>query len=209
RFKRKRIAQNLESEGNIAAGIHDTKKALYQCNYCDKDISGKIRIKCVVCADFDLCIECFSIGAEVNPHESIHPYRVMDNLAFPFICPDWNADEEMLLLEGIEMYGLGNWNEVAEHVGTKSRSQCIYHYDKYYMNSPRFPLPDMSQLMGKSRDDLLAVAVEESETEKGAVASHEFDIKVEAEFAPKIEYMAKIEKNEAGRSSSSKSPGSG
>lgn len=22
-----------------------------------------------------------------------------DNLAFPLICPDWNADEEMLLLE--------------------------------------------------------------------------------------------------------------
>lgn len=27
-----------------------------------------------------------------------------DNLAFPLICPDWNADEEMLLLEVFFMF---------------------------------------------------------------------------------------------------------
>lgn len=58
-------------------GMVDGKKALYHCNYCNKDISGKIRIKCVVCSDFDLCVECFSVGAEVHPHKSNHPYRVM------------------------------------------------------------------------------------------------------------------------------------
>lgn len=58
-------------------GMKDGKKALYHCNYCNKDISGKIRIKCVMCPDFDLCVECFSVGAEVHPHKSNHPYRVM------------------------------------------------------------------------------------------------------------------------------------
>ncbi|KAF3451211.1 hypothetical protein FNV43_RR07304 [Rhamnella rubrinervis] len=56
-------------------------------------------IKCVMCPDFDLCIDCFSVGAEVTPHKNNHPYRVMDNLSFPLICPDWNADDEILLLE--------------------------------------------------------------------------------------------------------------
>lgn len=46
-----------------------------------------------------------------------------------------------IVLQGIEMYGLGNWNEVAEHVGTKSKSQCVHHYNMIYMNSPCFPLP--------------------------------------------------------------------
>lgn len=55
----------------------DDKKALYHCNYCNKDITGKIRIKCGVCSDFDLCVECFSVGAQVSPHESDHSYRVM------------------------------------------------------------------------------------------------------------------------------------
>ncbi|PON55049.1 Transcriptional adaptor [Trema orientale] len=167
--KRKRIASNSESAETTAyntvlgQGNGDRKAPLYHCNYCNKDISGKIRIKCVVCPDFDLCVECFSVGAEVTPHKSNHPYRVMDNLYFPLICPDWNADEETLLLEGIGMYGFGNWNEVAEHVGTKSRQQCIDHYNAIYMNSPCFPLPDLSHVVGKSKDELLAMAKGPSE----------------------------------------------
>ncbi|OMP07960.1 Zinc finger, ZZ-type [Corchorus olitorius] len=49
-------------------GTNERKKALYRCNYCNKDLIGKIRIKCDFCPDFDLCIKCFSVGAEVTPH---------------------------------------------------------------------------------------------------------------------------------------------
>jgi Zinc finger, ZZ type len=62
---------------SVGQGGTDGKKALYHCNYCNKDISGKIRIKCSKCPDFDLCVECFSVGAEVTPHKSNHSYRVM------------------------------------------------------------------------------------------------------------------------------------
>ncbi|XP_011085400.1 transcriptional adapter ADA2 isoform X1 [Sesamum indicum] len=206
RSKRKRGAQNVENTESAppeVPGITDGKKALYHCNYCNKDISGKIRIKCVVCSDFDLCVECFSVGAEVHPHKSNHPYRVMDNLAFPLICPDWNADEEMLLLEGIEMYGFGNWNEVAEHVGTKSKSQCIDHYDKIYMKSPCFPLPDMSHVMGKNREELLAMAKEQNETKKGATTSGEGDGKEESSFSAGVKVEDQRKDGQAGRSSSS------
>ncbi|KAG8364487.1 hypothetical protein BUALT_Bualt18G0002400 [Buddleja alternifolia] len=210
RSKRKRSAQNTENPESAAPevpGITDGKKALYHCNYCNKDISGKIRIKCVICSDFDLCIECFSVGAEVHPHKSNHPYRVMDNLAFPLICPDWNADEEMLLLEGIEMYGFGNWNEVAEHVGTKSKSQCIDHYDLIYRNSPCFPLPDMSHVMGKNREELLAMAREHNETNKGTITSGEVDVKEESPFSARIKVEDQRKEGPAGRSSSSISSG--
>lgn len=61
----------------VGHGTNEGKAALYHCNYCHKDISGKIRTKCVVCPDFDLCIECFSVGAEATPHVCFHPYRVM------------------------------------------------------------------------------------------------------------------------------------
>jgi transcriptional adapter 2-alpha len=66
---------------------------------------------------------------------------LQDNLSFPLIHPDWNADEEILLLEAVEMYGLGNWGEVAEHVGTKSKTLCFDHYMTTYMNSTCSPLP--------------------------------------------------------------------
>ncbi|GMP66558.1 hypothetical protein CsSME_00026867 [Camellia sinensis var. sinensis] len=79
RSKRKRNASNVENLEPATADqeIAEGKKALYHCNYCNKDISGMIRIKCVMCPDFDLCVECFSVGAELNPHKSNHPYRVM------------------------------------------------------------------------------------------------------------------------------------
>ena len=35
------------------------------------------------------------------------------------------ADEEMLLLEAMDMYGPGNWKDVWRHVGTKSEVSCL------------------------------------------------------------------------------------
>ncbi|XP_057506712.1 transcriptional adapter ADA2-like isoform X1 [Actinidia eriantha] len=183
--------------------MNEGKKALYHCNYCNKDISGKIRIKCVVCPDFDLCVECFSVGAEVTPHKSNHSYRVMDNLSFPLICPDWNADEEILLLEGIEMYGLGNWNEIAEHVGTKNKAQCIDHYNAIYMNSPCFPLPDMSHVMGKNREELLAMAKEHVEVSKGFPTLGELTVKEEPPLSARVKVEDQRKEGSIGRSSSS------
>ncbi|KAK9089871.1 hypothetical protein Scep_028953 [Stephania cephalantha] len=197
RSKRKKAGSSSENlESAIAAqGTTDGKKALYHCNYCNKDISGKIRIKCAKCPDFDLCVECFSVGAEVTPHKSNHPYKVMDNLSFPLVCSDWNADEEMLLLEGMEMYGLWNWAEVSEHVGTKSNAQCIEHYKNAYLNSPYFPLPDMTHVLGKSRKELLEMAKEEGDGEREfnrirVADSEEFEIFLVLTFHIVIEEAA-------------------
>lgn len=80
RSKRRRVASTGDASDSLSAacgGAGDGKKALYHCNYCNKDLSGKIRFKCSKCPDFDLCVECFSVGAEVTPHRSNHPYRVM------------------------------------------------------------------------------------------------------------------------------------
>lgn len=197
RSRRKKNAsagENLESSSS-GQGTSEGKGALYHCNYCNKDITGKIRIKCAICPDFDLCIECFSVGAEVTPHKSCHLYRVMDNLSFPLICPDWNADDEILLLEGIEMYGLGNWAEVAEHVGTKSKEKCIDHYTNVYMKSPFFPLPDMSHVVGKNRKELLAMAKGHTEDKKGTMLG-ELSVKEESPFSPS---RVKVEGSNCGR----------
>ncbi|XP_057960996.1 transcriptional adapter ADA2b [Malania oleifera] len=180
RSRRKKSASTGENLESASAGQGTGEKRAYHCNYCNKDITGKIRIKCAVCSDFDLCIECFSVGAEVTPHKSDHRYRVMDNLSFPLICPDWNADDEILLLEGIEMYGLGNWAEVAEHVGTKSKEHCIDHYTNVYLNSPYFPLPDMSHVAGKNRKELFAMAKGQGEDKKGFSLPGELTLKEES-----------------------------
>ncbi|XWS19284.1 hypothetical protein CRYUN_Cryun31cG0002600 [Craigia yunnanensis] len=196
RSRRKKNASAGENLESSTSGTSEGKRALYHCNYCNKDITGKIRIKCAICPDFDLCIECFSVGAEVTPHKSNHPYRVMDNLSFPLICPDWNADDEILLLEGIEMYGLGNWAEVAEHVGTKSKEKCIDHYSNVYMKSPFFPLPDMSHVVGKNRKELLAMAKGHADDKKGSSMLGEIPVKEGSPFSPS---RVKVEGSSSGQ----------
>jgi hypothetical protein len=50
----------------------------------------------------DLCLECFITGVELKGHQYSHNYRVIDNMHFPFFESGWSADEEYLLLEGLE-----------------------------------------------------------------------------------------------------------
>src|SRR5262245_5359552 len=64
-----------------------------------------------------------------------------DTLNFPLFEEDWGADEELLLLEGIEMYGLGNWGDVSDHIGTKAAAESKEHYFRVYINVPTAPLP--------------------------------------------------------------------
>eukprot|EP01112_Ceratiomyxa_fruticulosa_P007858 TRINITY_DN2044_c0_g1_i2.p1 TRINITY_DN2044_c0_g1~~TRINITY_DN2044_c0_g1_i2.p1 ORF type:complete len:610 (-),score=146.02 TRINITY_DN2044_c0_g1_i2:192-2021(-) len=119
----------------------------YHCDYCHKDISNVVRIKCSICTDFDLCVECFSVGAQINPHLKTHDYQVMDNMHFPLFTEDWGADEEQLLLEAIDINGLGNWVDIAEHVGTKTPADCRDHYFGIYLNVPTSPLPDTTYVL--------------------------------------------------------------
>ena len=51
------------------------------------------------------------------------------------------------------MYGLGNWAEVAEHVGTKNKETCIKHYNSVYMQSQFFPLPVCYRKLFSFQDD--------------------------------------------------------
>ncbi len=48
---------------------------------------------------------------------------------------DWNSREELALLEAIENYGLGNWEDVAKLIGTRSPDEAFHHYEETYVNS--------------------------------------------------------------------------
>ncbi|XP_073313030.1 transcriptional adapter ADA2b-like isoform X2 [Primulina huaijiensis] len=206
--KNRRISDILENTdtGTFIPGVDDVKKTFCNCSYCYKDISGKIRIKCAVCSDFYLCVECFSVGAEVQPHKNNHPYRIMDTLAFPFFCAEWNVDEEIILLEGLEIYGPSNWSKVAEHVGTKSKSQCVDHYNMMYMNSPCFPLPDMSYVLGNNKQKLQAMVREVSEINEAPSTSGEVDGKEVPQFSASIKSENQGKEGAVRLSSSSNTP---
>jgi transcriptional adapter 2-alpha len=99
------------------------------------------RIMCAHCEDFDLCVECFANGVEVSTHKNNHPYRVMDTLTFPVFEESWGAEEEILMMEGLEKYGMGNWADVSDHIGTKTMEEVEQHYYTVFVNAPSWPLP--------------------------------------------------------------------
>jgi len=51
----------------------------------------------------------------------------------PIFTPDWGADEELLLISGLIINGLGNWAEVATHIGTRGKEECQSHYEDVYL----------------------------------------------------------------------------
>lgn len=105
----------------------------------------QVRIRCAhsACNEYDLCVQCFSEGKSSNFHQpASHPYRVIEQNSFPIFDPEWGADEELLLLEGAEIYGLGSWADIADHIGGyRHKDEVRDHYLKVYVDSPSFALP--------------------------------------------------------------------
>ncbi|KAI5308579.1 Transcriptional adapter ada2, partial [Ascosphaera atra] len=105
-----------------------------------------VRINCASpqCQDYDLCVPCFAQGKSSKQHNpSTHPYYVIEQNSVPIFTPDWGADEELLLLEGAEIYGLGSWADIADHIGGfRSKDEVRDHYIDTYINSSNFPLPE-------------------------------------------------------------------
>ncbi|KIY44569.1 SWIRM-domain-containing protein, partial [Fistulina hepatica ATCC 64428] len=117
-----------------------------ECDACGCDLTHNIRIRCAdpACVSdepVDICPPCFLAGKEFANHKRNHPYRVIEFNSYPIFSEDWGADEELLLLKGIQTHGLGNWKKIAEHVGTRTKEDVEEHYLSVYINSPDFPLP--------------------------------------------------------------------
>lgn len=56
-------------------------------------------------------------------------------------APTLRDARELLLIEGISKAGLGNWQMIAEHVGTRTKEEVEEHYNTVYVDSPDWPLP--------------------------------------------------------------------
>lgn len=137
--KRKYTADKLLENGGIR----------YHCDGCKRDITSTVRVRCGQCQDYDLCVDCFSRGHESQQHLNSHPYRLLDKYSDPLIVADFGADEELLLVDAIEMYGLGNWSDIADHVGTKTLEQCRDHYIEHYVKSRQYPQPNMAHQLDR------------------------------------------------------------
>ncbi|XP_061503217.1 transcriptional adapter 2B isoform X2 [Anopheles gambiae] len=109
--------------------------AKYTCTNCQEDISG-IRVHCVVCTDFELCLACFAAGAEIGPHRNDHSYQFMDSGILSIFRgkSGWSAREELHLLDAIEQYGFGNWEDISKHIETRTPEEAKEEYVSKFLN---------------------------------------------------------------------------
>ncbi|KAI7857170.1 hypothetical protein BDC45DRAFT_501849 [Circinella umbellata] len=130
---------------NDGGQVDDKEPPKYHCDACSNDVTNTVRIRCADddCPDFDLCVTCFSGGAEPMKHKTYHSYRIVKPHSFPIFSEDWDADEELLLIEAAMKNGLGNWQAIADYVGTKDKHECEQHYLDVYVSSNEWPKPRM------------------------------------------------------------------
>lgn len=168
--KRKASSRENETNSNDTAGVK------YTCDGCSADISHSVKIRCahqqtqtntiagqnqvtstLVCENFDLCAQCFCEGKEVGRHKAWHDYRVVEQYSTPIFTEDWGADEELLLIEACQTYGLGNWADIADHVGNgRTKEEVEKHYHDVFIDSDDYPLPLMDARINIDQDEFQA-----------------------------------------------------
>lgn len=117
----------------------------FHCDVCSSDCTNRVRVSCAECAEYDLCVPCFSQGLSSANHKPYHDYKVIETHTYPIFEEDWGADEELALVTGAQTLGLGNWQEIADHIGGRSKEEVGKHYEEIYLLSKDYPLPEMDK----------------------------------------------------------------
>jgi SWI/SNF related-matrix-associated actin-dependent regulator of chromatin subfamily C len=127
--------EESDLDGRIRERLSDNR-----CNYCSCPLPI-VYYQSQKEIDALLCLDCFHNGRFVIGHSSIDFIRVDTTKDYGDMDGEsWNNQETLLLLEAMEIYN-ENWNEIAEHVGTKSKAQCILHFIRLPMEEG--PLENM------------------------------------------------------------------
>lgn len=158
-------------------------------------MKSQVRIHCAesVCIDYDLCVTCFSQAKHSKEHNPrTHSFNVIEQHSVPIFTDDWGADEELLLLQGAETYGLGSWADIADHIGGyRTKEEVKAHYSSTYIESSNFPLPELADpkdtggLEKISRDEFL-------EGKKRRVERRKEEVKALALAPPKQAYKSSV-----------------
>lgn len=108
------------------------------------------------------CLPCFAVGWPRWRKAGSNTYQVVDSLERKVLCKDyekvgeiaeeWSLREELLLMEGLQHCGFGNWSDVAAKIGSKSREQCEHHYLRFWWRN-RSKLPQIKEALEKCSQD--------------------------------------------------------
>lgn len=98
---------------------NDCTRVYYHSNQADSTTKSK----------FDLCPSCFTEGRLPANHTSSMYAKVENPTYSTTIDRDapWSDAEILRLLEGLERFD-DDWGEIADHVGTRTREECVLQF---------------------------------------------------------------------------------
>lgn len=112
-------------------------------------------------AKYDLCPNCFTEGRLPANHTS-NMYVKMENPTYTSILDrdaPWTDAETLRLLEGLERFD-DDWGEIAEHVGTRTREECVLQFlqldieEKYLDSETPVSAPTGLSMLGPQQGQL-------------------------------------------------------
>lgn len=84
---------------------------------------------------YDICPNCYKQGRFSSSFNS-SDFLCMDAIDFNHDEEKpWSNQETLLLLEAIETYG-DDWNQIALHVGSRTKEQCLIHFLQIPIEDP-------------------------------------------------------------------------
>ncbi|KAL7128351.1 hypothetical protein ABFS83_14G310500 [Erythranthe nasuta] len=121
----------------------------HQCSCCSRSIPS-VYYQSQKEVDVRLCLDCFHEGGFVAGHSMLDFVKESSMKLFGDVDGDsWTDQETLLLLEGMQLYN-ENWNKVAEHVGSKSKAQCILHFVRLPLDGVPLDNIDVPSTSGSS-----------------------------------------------------------
>jgi len=108
----------------------------------------------------DLCPSCYLEG-RLPANLTSSNYTKVTNPTYSTILDrdaPWSDAEILRLLEGLERYD-EDWGEIADHVGTRTREECVLQFlqldiEDKYLDSESFNPPVGLQMLGSAGDQL-------------------------------------------------------
>ncbi|CAH0578006.1 unnamed protein product [Chrysodeixis includens] len=100
----------------------------FLCKICEEEING-VRVQCAEC----IAGQCLTVGAEteIESYKTDHAYS--KDLVVPGV-KSWSEDEQEKLLDAVEKFGYGKWEDIAKFIETRTAEEAKEEYDARYVN---------------------------------------------------------------------------
>eukprot|EP00026_Physarum_polycephalum_P001105 Phypoly_transcript_01106.p1 GENE.Phypoly_transcript_01106~~Phypoly_transcript_01106.p1 ORF type:complete len:1211 (+),score=351.28 Phypoly_transcript_01106:507-3635(+) len=126
--KANKIKQQGTQKGALRHNLFGQASPHVTCTNCSAVAKTRYQAKA---SPITLCPKCFADGhfpESLSSGDFIHCSEPVSSLmGRSNTVEQWTDQETLLLLEGIELYN-ENWDQISEHVGSKTKEQCLLHF---------------------------------------------------------------------------------